>query len=637
MATPLYSSGFVFTKGMFIIMEEKKLGELKAQSSGLPLAPGVYIMKDKTGHIIYIGKAKALKRRVSQYFLRFESHEGKVRQMVENVDHFEYIITDSEFEALVLECSLIKQHKPKYNILLKDDKGYSYIRVTLGEEWPRIMAVKKKEDDGALYLGPYISSFAVREAVDEAVKAFELPTCPRRFPQDIGRSRPCLNFFIHQCCAPCRGRMKAEEYRENIDNALTFLRGGYNTILKQLAERMEQASQELEFEKAAKLRDRITAVKKIRERQKVVASRVAEQDVIAMAGDGCSTAIEVFIIRDGRLSDRDSFNFDYFSDEKAARAEFIRRYYSLSKKPPKQVTLDGETEDKSLLEQYLTEVAGRRVVIAVPVKGEQFDLANMTKTNAKERLSSLGSARPDRDEKTLDELGTLLGITRPEYIEAYDISHTAGSGMVAGMVVFEGGRPLKSAYKRFAIKTVVGQDDYASMREVVGRRLARLREAEQNGQSGASGFARQPDLILLDGGRGHVSAVKPILEEYGLDIPLFGMVKDDKHRTRAIAADGGEIAISASRSVFTLIATIQEEVHRFAIAYHHKTIGRQSFASQLVTVAGIGEGRAKALMKHFKTIARLENAAEEELCAVSGMNKKAAAALRAFFQKNDTV
>jgi excinuclease ABC subunit C len=616
-------------------MEEQKLKELREQSRRLPLTPGVYIMKDKTGHIIYIGKAKALKKRVDQYFLRFESHEGKVRQMVENVDRFEYIMTDSEFEALVLECSLIKQHRPKYNILLKDDKGYSYIRVTTGEEWPRITAIKKKEEDGALYLGPYISSFAVKEAVDEAVKAFELPTCTRRFPQDIGRGRPCLNFFIHQCCAPCRGRMANKDYRENVDNAVTFLRGGYNMILKQLGERMEKESEALEFEKAAKLRDRIEAVKKIRERQKVVASKVAEQDVIAFAGDGCSTAIEVFIIRNGRLSDRDSFVFDYFSDEKAARAEFIGRYYSLGRIPPRQITLDGETEDKPLLEQYLTGLCGRRVKITVPQKGEQLNLANMAKTNAKEHLSSLGSARPDRDEKTLDELGELLGIKRPEYIEAYDISHTAGSGMVAGMVVFEGGRPLKGAYKRFAIKTVVGQDDYASMREVVGRRLARLKEAQ--GGEGASGFARLPDLILLDGGRGHVSAVKPVLEEYGFDIPLFGMVKDDKHRTRAIAADGGEIAISASRSVFTLISNIQEEVHRFAIAYHHKTAGRQSFASQLVTVQGIGEGRAKALMKHFKTIEKLKNASAEELAAVDGMNKKAAGALKEFFEKSDTV
>jgi excinuclease ABC subunit C len=618
-------------------MEEQKLSELQEKSRHLPLTPGVYIMKDKTGHIIYIGKAKALKKRVSQYFLRFESHEGKVRQMVENVDHFEYILTDSEFEALVLECSLIKQHKPKYNILLKDDKGYSYIRVTLSESWPRITGVKKKEEDGATYLGPYISSFSVREAVDEAVKAFELPTCSRRFPQDIGRGRPCLNYFIHQCCAPCRGRMKPEEYRENIDNAVTFLRGGYNTILKQLGERMERAAETLEFEKAAKLRDRIAAVKKIRERQKVVASRVAEQDVIALAGDGCSTAVEVFIIRGGRLTDRDSFVLDYLSDEKAARAEFIRRYYSLSKIPPRQITLDGETEDRQLLEQYLAGVAGRKVILAVPQKGEQANLANMARTNALEHLSSLTNARPGRDEKTLDELGNLLGIERPVYIEAYDISHTAGSGMVAGMVAFENGRPLKSAYKRFAIKTVVGQDDYACMREVVGRRLARLKEAEENGESVKEGFARLPSLILLDGGRGHVSAVKPVLEEYGFAIPLFGMVKDDKHRTRAIAADGGEIAINASRGVFTLISNIQEEVHRFSIAYHHSTAGRHNIASQLVTVPGIGEGRAKALMKQFRTVERLKNAGEEELAAVHGMNKKAAHELKSFFDKNDTV
>jgi excinuclease ABC subunit C len=618
-------------------MEEQKLHELQEKSRHLPLTPGVYIMKDATGRIIYIGKAKALKKRVSQYFLRFESHEGKVRQMVENVDHFEYILTDSEFEALVLECSLIKQHRPKYNILLKDDKGYSYIRATLNEPWPRITAVKKKEEDGAAYLGPYISSFAVKEAVDEAVKAFELPTCNRRFPQDIGKGRPCLNFFIHQCNAPCRGRIKEADYRENIDNAVTFLRGGYNIILKQLGERMTGAAEALEFEKAAALRDRIEAIKKIRERQKVVSSRIEEQDVIAIEGDGCSTAVEVFIIRGGRLTDRDSFVLDFYSDNSEARAEFLRRYYSLAKIPPRQVTLDGDTDDRELLEQYLTGLAGRKVTLVVPQKGEQANLAAMARANAREKLNSLSNARPGRDEKTLDELGGLLGIARPEYIEAYDISHTAGSAMVAGMVVFQNGRPLKSAYKRFAIKSVVGQDDYASMREVVGRRLARLREAVDKGERASAGFGRVPSLILLDGGKGHVSAVKPLLDEYGFDIPLFGMVKDDKHRTRAIAENGGEIAINANRGVFTLISNIQEEVHRFSIAYHHQTATRKSFSSQLVSVPGIGEGRAKALMKYFKSMDKIKNATEEELVSVKGMTRKTAQSLRAYFTQNDNV
>lgn len=615
-------------------MDDKKLSFLQDKSRGLPFEPGVYIMKDSSGHIIYIGKAKALRRRVSQYFLRFEHHEGKVRKMVEHVDDFEYIITDSEFEALVLECSLIKQHKPKYNILLKDDKGYSYIRITLNEPWPRIESVKKKEDDGATYLGPYISSFAVKEAVDEAVKAFALPTCSRRFEQEAGRGRPCLNYFIHQCCAPCRGRMTKQEYGEIVENAVAFLRGGYDTIIKQLTEKMNTLAENLEFEKAARLRDRITAIKKIHERQKVVASKVDQQDVIALAGDGCNMDFEVFIIRGGRLTDRESYMLEFIADEKAARAEFLRRYYSLSKVPPSRVTLDGETEDKALLEEYLSKTAGRKVSITVPQKGEQAALVAMVKNNAEEKIGRI-AARPAKSEKVLDELGKLLGLDhRPDYIESYDISNTAGTGVVAGMVVFEGGRPLKSAYKRFSIKTVVGQDDYACMREVVGRRLAHLKQAKEDESAPKTGFGRMPDLILLDGGRGHVGAVRPLLSEYGFDIPLFGMVKDDKHRTRAIAADGGEIAINASRSVFTLVSQIQDEVHRFAIGYHHKTQGKQAFATRLTQAPQIGAGRAKSLMKHFKTVTALHAATEEELAAAPGMTKAAAAALAEWLKEN---
>ena len=618
-------------------MDDQKLRELQEISRRLPLVPGVYIMKDKGGHIIYIGKAKALRKRVSQYFLRFDSQVGKVRKMVEHVDHFETIITDSEFEALVLECSLIKQHRPKYNILLKDDKGYSYIRVSLQEPWPRIEAVKKKEDDGAEYLGPYISSFAVKQAVDEAVKAFQLPTCTRRFPQDIGRERPCLNYYIKQCCAPCRRGMDNAEYRETVAGAVTFLRGGYHLIIEQLKARMQQAAEELEFEKAAKLRDRIESIRKIRERQKVVASRVPEQDVIALTGDGCNTAVEVFIIRGGRLTDRDSFLLDYFDDEKAARAEFLRRYYTMGKPAPCQVTLDGDTDDRPLLEQYLTEISGRKVRMVVPQRGEQAALVGMARTNAQEKLRRL-SARPDREQKGLAELQKLLGLAQPPaYIEAYDISHTAGSGVVAGMVVFADGRPLKSAYKRFSIKTVTGVDDYACMREVVGRRLARLRQAADAGESEAAGFARVPDLILLDGGRGHVSAVRPLLDEYRFDIPLFGMVKDDSHRTRAIAKDGGEIAINESRGAFTLVSSIQDEVHRFAIAYHHNTARKQGFASRLTLVQGIGPSRARALMKHFRTLEKLRAASAGELAAVPGMSRAAAERLAAFLADPDNL
>jgi excinuclease ABC subunit C len=615
-------------------LDSQKLSFLSEKASRLPQNPGVYIIKDKTGHIIYIGKAKALKKRVYQYFVRLDRHDNKVRQMVEHADDFEYIITDSEFEALVLECSLIKQHKPKYNILLKDDKGYNYIKITLNEQWPRITSEKKQFDDGAFYIGPYISSFAVKEAVDQAIKAFMLPTCTRRFPQEIGKGRPCLNYFIKQCIAPCNGRISNAEYNEAISNAVTFLKGGYTTVFEKLTGEMNQAAENLEFEKAAKLRDRIAAIKKISERQKVVASKVAEQDVFAMAGDGCNTVFELFLIRNGMLVDRLDFVFDYMHDEKAARAEFLRRYYSKTKTAPKQLILDGETEDKILLEKYLQELFAHKVRIIVPQKGEQLKLVNMAKANASEHLSQLG-AKTDKDEKVLNELKNLLGLQQlPKYIEAYDISHTAGASIVAGMVVFENASPKKSAYKRFMIKSIITQDDYAAMREVVERRLIRYKQAEKDGLTPAEGFAKLPDLILLDGGKGHVSAIMPLLKQYELDIPLFGMVKDDKHHTRAITAEGGEIVINSSRNVFTLISKIQDEVHRFAITYHHNKQKSSAFSSKLTEVPLIGQIRSKQLLRHFKTMQAIRNATVEELCDAPGMTKNAAQSLKNWFKNN---
>jgi excinuclease ABC subunit C len=615
-------------------MDTQMLSFLNEKATRLPQSPGVYIVKDKTGHIIYIGKAKALKKRVSQYFVRIDRHDNKVRQMVEHADDFEYIITDSEFEALVLECSLIKQHKPKYNILLKDDKGYNYIKITLNEQWPRITSEKKQLDDGAFYIGPYISAFAVKEAVDQAVKAFMLPTCTRRFPQEIGKSRPCLNYFIKQCIAPCRGKVTNAEYLEAVNNALTFLKGGYETIFKKLSSEMEQAAEILEFEKAAKLRDRIAAIKKISERQKVVASKVAEQDVLSMAGDGCNTVFELFLIRNGMLVDKLDFVFEYMQDEKAARAEFLLRYYSMTKTAPKQIILDGDTEDKALLEKYLQKFFNHKVRIIVPQKGEQLKLVNMAKANAAEHLSQIG-AKTYKDEKVLYELMTLLGLQKlPEYIEAFDISHTAGASIVAGMVVFENATPKKSSYKRFMIKSIATQDDYAAMREVVERRLLHFKQSEQDGQTATEGFAKLPDLILLDGGKGHVSAVKPILKQLGLNIPLFGMVKDDKHHTRAITAEGGEIAINSSRNVFTLISKIQDEVHRFAITYHHNKQKSRAFSTKLTEVPLIGQTRAKQLLKHFKTMQAIKNANVEELCEAPGMTKNAAQSLKNWFENN---
>lgn len=610
-----------------------KLPQLRRQAMALPLQPGVYLMKNAQNDIIYIGKAKALKNRVSQYFGSDTGHTDKVRQMVAQVDHFDYILADSEFEALVLECSLIKQYAPKYNILLKDDKGYHYIRVS-PPPYPRITAAMQRFDDGARYLGPYISSYAVREAVDEACKVFALPTCTRPFVRGgrLRTERPCLNHYIGQCCAPCSGRVSEADYEERLSGALEFLTKGSAKMLSLLNERMEEAAANLEFEKAARLRDRIAAIRRIGGKQKVVMSRVEEQDVIALAQGSGHACFEVFRFTGGSLYDREHFLIDEAADAPAARAEFLRRYYSLRETVPPQVTVDGELEDAALLEQWLGEKAGRRVHIVQPQKGEQAHLVEMCRSNAAERIAQQ-AGMAGRDAAALDELARLLGLAQPPaYIECYDISHTAGSEPVAGMVVFENGRPLKAAYRRFAIRTALAADDYGAMREVLERRMEEYRAHAEEG----SGFGRLPDLILLDGGQGHVAAVKPLVDSYGYDIPVFGLVKDDRHRTRAIAADGGEIAIQSRRTAFTLLSAIQEEVHRFAIGYHRQKRKKSGIVTTLTQIDGIGEKRAQALLRQFGSLKAIRQASVEELCLVKGVSRPAAEAIRRWFDEEDT-
>ena len=609
--------------------ENPKLGELRRKAMKLPLTPGVYIMRDSRDNIIYIGKAKALKNRVSQYFGSQDGHAEKVRRMVQHVDHFEYILTDTEYEALVLECSLIKLHKPKYNILLKDDKGYHYIKIT-NEPYPRVVEARKTEDDGALYLGPYTSSYTVGQSVDEACRIFKIPTCRRVFPRDIGKGRPCLNASIGLCLAPCSGRLKKEIYDEAIAEAKDFLKGGTEASVERLTRRMNECAERLEFEKAARLRDRIRALQRMAEKQKVVMNAVEEQDVIALAQGAGGTCIEVFRFQGGRLCDREQFLLDdVIGDLPLCRAEFIKQYYSIREVPPR-VTVDGETEDTALLEQFLAEKRGRKVKIAVPQKGEQQRLVEMCRQNAAEYLAQ-AKGRVGETTAAVDELGRLLGLDQPpEYIESYDISNTQGENNVAGMVVFENGRPLKSAYRRFQIKTVEGQDDYGSMREVITRRLLEYQKHKDEGV----GFGRLPDLILLDGGTGHVNAVRPLIEASGLPIALFGMVKDSKHKTRAIAAGGQEISLTRSRAAFTLVSTIQDEVHRFAITYHHSSHKREVLQTTLTRIEGIGPARAKALLRHFKTISAIYSASVEELCAVEGMTRTAAENILARKYKN---
>ena len=607
--------------------------ELREKSMKLPLTPGVYIMKNKAGEIIYIGKAKALKNRVSQYFGSDRNHAEKVKQMVMNVNEFDYILCESEFEALVLECSLIKLHKPKYNILLKDDKGYSYIRVS-NDEWRKISFEMQKYDDGAEYLGPYMSSWYAKNAVDEAKKIFGLPSCGKSFPRDIGKSRPCLNYHIKQCMGVCCGKVTLDEYNESVNSAVEFLKKGGSDVIGIMTEKMNKAAENLDFELAAKLRDRIKAVEKITEKQKVIATNAGEQDVIAVMTEGGDACIAVLRFSDGRLYDKEDFlikDFGESEDLPLVRREFIMQYYEMRKSIPPVVTLDGEIEDSELLEKRLSELRGKKVKFSYPKKGEKHDILEMCRRNAAERLAQ-SHGHLGHELSALDELAKLLGLKKiPVFIESYDISNLMGTENVAGMVVFKNGRPFKESYRRFKIKGFIGQNDYESMREVLTRRFEEYFKDKDSGK----GFGQLPDLILLDGGKGQVSAVKPVLENFGLDIPLFGMVKDGSHRTRAITGEGGEISINSKRQAFTLVSGIQDEVHRFAIGYHRQARNKKAFSSSLTEIDGIGTERAKALLSYFKTIKRISIAEIEELMQVKSMNRPAAEAVYNYYHKDE--
>ncbi len=610
-----------------------KKAELRAKAMALPLEPGVYIMKDQNGTIIYIGKAKALKNRVSQYFGADTAHTEKVRQMVSRVDRFEYIVTGSEFEALILECSLIKQYSPKYNILLKDDKGYHYIRVS-PPPFSRISEAKQKTEDGARYIGPYLSSFAIKQAVDEVNRLFGLSTCRKPLQYRKACERPCLNHYIGQCCAPCTGKVSPTEYADRVEQAITYLTQGRSKLTALLRQRMEAASDALDFETAARLRDRIRALEKLNATQKVVQSRVKRQDILAFSQAQGVACFEVFRFTDGALSDREHFFVDPSDELPATRAEFLRRYYSLRESVPPRIVLDGEIEDADLLAQWLTEKAaatGERYTVrfVFPKRGEQAQLMSMCRDNAAERVAQQLNLR-GRDVSALEELQKLLGLEKlPARIESYDISHTAGSDVVGAMVVFRNGKPLKSAYRRFEIKTVVGQDDYACMREVLERRLKEYAASPDD-----VGFGKLPDLILLDGGKGHVSAVKPLLDSLGYGIPVFGMVKDSHHRTRAITEEGAELSIQSRRSAFTLVSAVQEEVHRFAIGYHRSKHRKQGVSTTLTEIPGVGAKRAALLLRHFGSLRAVRASTVDQLAAVKGMTRPAAEAVVQYFQEN---
>ncbi|MBR6502306.1 MAG: excinuclease ABC subunit UvrC [Clostridia bacterium] len=594
--------------------ENLKLSELKKKANRLPLTPGVYIMKDKNGVIIYIGKAKSLKNRVTQYFGLGNQHTEKVRKMVSLVDDFEYVLCDSEFEALILENSLIKQNQPKYNILLKDDKGYHYIKIT-AEKWPKITTAMQLDDKAAEYIGPYYSAAVVKDTVSQVRKIFKLPDCNRSFDK---YTKPCLNFHIGLCDAPCRAKMSLELYKETVNSAISFIKhGGGENMIKLLQQKMEEAAEKLDFEYAAKLRDRINAIKKLGDSQKVVMCNYKDQDVFALAVIENTACIAVLTFRNNKLTDKKHFIIDTFTDKNDLYSQFLTQYYDTGEIPPR-ILIDNDIDSRELLGQWLCEKKGKKVEILLPQRGEQKDLVDMCRNNAADNLAQKTELL-GREMSALNELARLLGLaSAPRVIESYDISNTAGDENVAGMIVFRDGKPYKPHHRTFKIKGFIGQDDYRSMAEVLDRRFTEYEKGENEG------FATLPDLILLDGGKGQISAVEPIFKNHNINVPLFGMVKDSKHRTRAIATNGGDISIKANESAYRLVTAIQDEVHRFAITYHKKRRSGKMLSSELTNIDGVGQAKATALMKHFKTIKAIKAATLEQLCAVKGINKSLA-------------
>ena len=605
--------------------------ELYEKAKKLPLLPGVYIIKDRTGEIIYIGKAKRLRLRVSQYFREGVPHEPKVTRMIEHAYSFDFIVTTSEFEALVLECSQIKLHSPKYNILLKDDKGYCFIRVDKGP-YPKITAELQKQDDGATWIGPYMSSFAVREMVETAQDVFRLHRCNKQFPRDFGKERPCLNYHIGKCMAPCTGKISEAEYAECVDGAVRLIRNGKNEILRILRRRMEEASEALEFEKAALARDQINAIEKVSAGQRVVQSTIKQADVFSFVAAHGAVCAAMLAFREGRLVDKNEFTFPDTTDAQEVREEFLARFYSGGRQIPRLILLDKLPESAPELEQMLSNQAGRKVVLSVPQRGDGPRLVQMATLNASESLT-LRSGRVSREERLLDEVAKTLGLEKPPtVIESYDISNWGEGTRVAGMIVFENGKPKKSGYRRFKIKTVAGTDDFASMAEVLWRR------AYEYANEGKGQFSAKPDLILLDGGKGQLSAVTTALAGTAFeDVPTFGMVKDDRHRTRAIVSKDGEIAISMHRSVFAFISSIQDEVHRFSIDYQRKAAKKKTFSSTLMQIPGVGQATAKKLLRTMKTVHAISIATPDELIEKAGLPTRTADAVWAYYHPKEPV
>lgn len=604
----------------------------------LPGKPGVYLMHDEKDAIIYVGKAISLKNRVRQYFQSSRNKGAKIEQMVTHISRFEYIVTDSELEALVLECNLIKEHRPKYNTMLMDDKSYPFIKVTVNEPFPRVMLARQMKKDKAKYFGPYTSAGAVKDTIELIRKLYHIRSCNRSLPKDIGKERPCLNYHIHQCQAPCQGYISQEEYRKSIDEVVRFLNGHYDLVLKELEEKMMAASDSLEFEKAIEYRELLTSVQKVAQKQKITDTAGDDRDIIAMASEGEDAVVQVFFIRSGRLIGRDHFYLKSAENDTEGEilSSFIKQFYAGTPYIPAELMLPEEIEDQDIIEEWLTARRERRVHLRIPKKGTKEKLVELAQKNAQMVLKNDRERLKREEGRTIGavkELEMILGLKGIIRMEAYDISNTNGFDSVGSMVVYEHGKPKRNDYRKFKIKTVQGPDDYASMNEVLTRRFGHgLREQQEESETG--GFQIFPDLIMMDGGRGQVNIALEVLEKLHLHIPVCGMVKDDNHRTRGLYFNNTELPIDRNSECFRLITRIQDEAHRFAITFHRQLRSKGQVHSVLDDIPGVGPARRKDLMRCFENIDAIRNATVEELKELPSMNEKSAQEVYKFFHQN---
>lgn len=617
--------------------------DIKEELKKLPAKPGVYLMHDKSDAIIYVGKAISLKNRVRQYFQAGRRVSPKIERMISQIDHFEYIITDSEVEALVLENNLIKEHEPKYNTMLKDDKTYPYIKATVYEDFPRLIYSRQQKKDKCKYFGPFTNVTAARDTLEFAHKIYRIRTCRRVLPRDIGKERPCLNYHIGKCSAPCQGYISKEEYNKNFNKALKLIEGDYKQVIEYLEEKMYEASEKMEYEQAAVCRDLIESVKKMSVKQKINDFGGMDRDVVALARTNEEAVVQVFFIREGKLIGRDHFHLkgSYGEKENDMLQAFIKQFYAGTPFIPREVMVEYEVTESELIEKWLSEKRGGKVSIIVPKKGQKERLVELAHKNAAMVLTKDMEKIKREEERTtgaMKQISGWLGLEDVSRVESYDISNISGFLSVGSMVVFDDGKPKKSEYRKFRIKTVEGPNDYASMYEVLKRRFSHgLIEIEQLNEKNLStefgSFTKFPDLIMMDGGVGQVHIAMQVLSELDIDIPVCGMVKDDNHRTRGLFFDEHEIPIDTNSEGFRLMTRIQDEVHRFAIEYHRSLRSKEQVKSILDDIPGIGEKRRKALMKHFASIEAIKNAAIDELAQAESMNEKAAASVYKFFHQ----